>query len=221
MLEGTKKTIYLSTCTFKRLTYNPHRHHEQSFTSNRNRSLSMFLLKEMITRVRSFCIFGVKGKWRKSKILTHCLLQKHRWHPCMPQQCVCYACKKQYTVFYRWIQNLLLKMEKNVYLAPTNSSHGGSLLQRWTVSKGPKLSVKYSTLSEQLWSKSTLGATLDLQDMAPGNHDIQFTSSKVLSSRKKINLFVNCRTVWAVLGSSEPCCPKDYYDCLQSYLQYD
>lgn len=52
------------------------------------------------------------------------------------------------------------------YLAPTNSSHGGSLLQRWTVSKGPKLRVKYSTLSEQLWSKSTLGATLvDLQDI--------------------------------------------------------
>lgn len=60
------------------------------------------------------------------------------------------------------------------YLAPTNSSQGGSLLQRWTVSKGPKLRVRYSTLSEQLWSKSTLGATLDLQDMAPGiNHDIQ------------------------------------------------
>jgi len=133
--------------------------------------------------------------------------------------------------FYSWIQNLLLKMEKKkciiVYLAPTNSSHGGSLLQRWTVSKGPKLSVKYSTLSEQLWSKSTLGATLDLQDMAPGNHDIQFTSSKVLSSRgtktkeKKINLFLSCRTVWAVLGSSEPCCSYNYYDCLQSYLQYD
>lgn len=52
------------------------------------------------------------------------------------------------------------------YLAPTNSSHGGSLLQRWTVSNGPKLSVRYSTLSEQLWSKSTLGATLvDLQDI--------------------------------------------------------
>lgn len=52
------------------------------------------------------------------------------------------------------------------YLAPTNSSQGGSLLHRWTVSNGPKLSVRYSTLSEQLWSKSTLGATLvDLQDM--------------------------------------------------------
>lgn len=50
-----------------RLTYNTHRHQEQSFTSNRNKSLSMFLLKEMITRVRSFYIFGVKGKWRKTK----------------------------------------------------------------------------------------------------------------------------------------------------------
>lgn len=52
------------------------------------------------------------------------------------------------------------------YLAPTNSSHGGSRLQRWTVSNGPKFSVKYSTLSEQLWSKSTLGATLvDFKDI--------------------------------------------------------
>lgn len=47
------------------------------------------------------------------------------------------------------------------YRAPTNSSQGGRRRQRCTVSKGPKLSVRYSTLSEQLWSKSTLGATLD------------------------------------------------------------
>lgn len=47
------------------------------------------------------------------------------------------------------------------YRAPTNSSQGGRRRQRCTVSKGPKLSVRYSTLSEQLWSKSTLGATLE------------------------------------------------------------
>lgn len=23
---------------------------------------------------------------------THCLLQRHKWHPCMPQQCACCAC---------------------------------------------------------------------------------------------------------------------------------
>lgn len=71
----------------------------------------------------------------------------------------------------RWSQRklrpvIICQHLSTCYLAPTNSSQGGSLLQRWTVSNGPKLSVRYSTLSEQLWSKSTLGATLvDLQDI--------------------------------------------------------
>lgn len=69
------------------------------------------------------------------------------------------------------------------YLAPTNSSQGGSLLHRWTVSNGPKLSVRYSTLSEQLWSKSTLGATLvDLQDMVAARAASQCHSASTVNA---------------------------------------
>ena len=108
--------------------------------------------------------------------LTHYLPQTRKWHPCRPPRCVCCAWmggegKGQITAA-RGLTDLRGGVgggetgRRSCYLAPTNSSQGGSLLQRRTGSKGPKLSVRYSTLSEQLWSKSTLGATLvDLQDI--------------------------------------------------------
>ena len=40
--------------------------------------------------------------------------------------------------------------------APTNSSHSGIFRHRWTVSKGPKSSVRHSADSDQLGSKSVL-----------------------------------------------------------------
>lgn len=147
----------------------PYRHQEQSFTSNRSKSLSMFFL--MGGTQQYYSLRGAKLLTYWGVELTHYLLQTRRWHLCMPQLCVCCACIKNTqdseVITMKNMYNLKASfLLGEVYLAPTNSSHGGSLLHRWTVSNGPKLSVRYSTLSEQLWSKSTLGATfVDLQDI--------------------------------------------------------
>lgn len=97
-------------------------------------------------------------------------------------------------VFDEWHHEKLQTHLSTRYLAPTNSSHGGSLLQRWTVSKGPKLSVKYSTLSEQLWSKSTLGATfVDLQDIVANSSNWSISHS-----------FAGTRAVKAIVHDRPP-----------------
>lgn len=155
-----------------------HRHHEQSFTSNRSRSFSIFFL------IRNK---NLRGSWFEK-------ISAQSYSPIVSPKHVNGISVRHNSVFTAPEYSRDMSMTNifshsrqrklhlpGCYLAPTNSSQWGSLLHRWTVSKGPKLSVRYSTLSEQLWSKSTLGATLvDLQDMiAAWATSLRYTASTV------------------------------------------
>lgn len=218
---------YLSTLTL-RLSNNTHRHHEQSFTSNRNKSLSMFLLKEIITHMIIHIILLCVLECRKSKgkqILTHCLLQRRRWHLCMPQQCVCYACKKQNSVSMeksmeknccKWINKQCTLHPQTHHRVAASSSGGQSQKARSWVSNTQH--CQSSCGQNQHWEQLWIYKTWLQETMTSNSHLTRLSPTEGPSlERKKSNLFASCLTVWSVSGSSESCCPKDY-DCLQSYL---
>lgn len=105
------------------------------------------------------------GRLSLNPALTRCRRRRRRWRRGRPPPCACCACGETAAVRKGPTRGPRPPFPRpappGAHRAPTNSSQGGRRRQRCTVSKGPKLRVRYSTLSEQLWSKSTLGATLE------------------------------------------------------------
>lgn len=166
-----------------------HLHHEQSFTSKRSRSFSIVFLRGGTGEAAVLGRGAGEGQprspqaWggpaplgarapppprspRARRGLTRCPRRRRRWRPGRPPRCACCACGRQKAAV-RSRRDTRVPSPPSppplppAHRAPTNSSQGGRRRHRCTVSKGPKLRVRYSTLSEQLWSKSTLGATFE------------------------------------------------------------
>lgn len=83
--------LFLKTNKIRCTAY---RHHEQSFTSKRSRSFSIFFLLKRTQNIYYRLTWVKIQLWTKYQH-TRCLLQRHRWHPCMPQQCAYCACMEK------------------------------------------------------------------------------------------------------------------------------
>lgn len=59
------------------------------------------------------------------------------------------------------------------YLKPTNSSQSGIRFHLWTVSNGPKSSVRDTAVSGQLWSNPIFVKLSDIVNMKPYSLNFQ------------------------------------------------